>query len=64
MNDGFKINDKVIIKKIKKSTDEKINKNSLENKDENIKVLVDNIFLENKDIKDDQTIMAINVIKK
>ena len=36
MNEGFKINEKVIIKKIKKSTDEKINKNSLENKDENI----------------------------
>ena len=35
-----------------------------ENRNKNILKLVDDIFMLNSDVKDDQTIMAINIIKK
>ena len=35
-----------------------------DNKRENVKVLVDQIFSQNNNYNDDQTIMAINVIKR
>ena len=71
LNEGFNVLTKININKSVKRivmTSDGVEENLVDilegNKRENVKVLVDQIFSQNNNYNDDQTIMAINVIKR